>query len=325
MSLTEPLRFLPQPLPKVWGGRRLDSFLPDGLSIDGPVGEVWAVADRADAASVVDGGAFDGRQLSGLMLSERADLLGDARASADDRFPLLVKYLDADQPLSVQVHPNRICAEKLGGEPKDECWYVIAAEPGAHVYLGLAPGVDAKTFAAEASNHHVIDLLQRHDVRAGEFLFVPAGTVHAIGAGVTLVEVQENADTTWRVYDWDRPGLDGDLRTLHLDEALRAIDYDRVPAGPLTCAYGREVNGRATLLDGTAFGVEALRVHEPLELDNTGRPWVYVVLAGSGSLVAGDVERRVRRGETWLLPAALGVHRFQAADGDLEVLRVEAR
>ncbi len=293
--------------------------------MDGPVGEVWEVADRDACSSEVQGGTFDGRRLSGLMLSEREDLLGEAQPSIDDRFPLLVKYLDTAQPLSVQVHPDKACAAKLAGEPKDECWYVLAAEPGAEVYLGLAPGVDATTFAAEAASHNIVDLLQVHVVRAGQFLSVPAGTVHAIGAGVTLVELQQNADTTWRLFDWDRPGLEGKPRALHLDEALRAIDYDHAAEGPLEPVFEGTVNCRAQLLDGLAFGVDALRVNEPLRLDTGGRPWVYVILSGRGTLTCDAGERRLRRGESWLLPAALGEHRFNSVDGELEVLRVEAR
>lgn len=324
MSLLDPLLFLPKALPKVWGGRRLQDFLPGGLGQVGPIGEVWTVADRGEMSSEVGDGPLAGRNLTGLMLSEREDLLGSAHPSADGRFPLLVKYLDAAEPLSVQVHPDARRADMLGGEPKDECWYVLAAEPEAHVFLGLLPGVDAATFAAEASSHHVVDLLQRHAVRAGEFLSVPAGTVHAIGAGVTLVEVQENADTTWRLFDWDRPGLDGKLRPLHLDYALRAIDYDRVPQGPLEAEYKGTINARATLLEGPAFSVEAMRINEAVALDTGGRPWVYVVLSGKGSLVTERGEWRIGRGESWLMPAALGQHRFCSADGELEVLRVEA-
>ena len=151
MSLLDPLRFRPRSLNKVWGGRRLDGFVPGGLGVEGPVGEVWTVADRDEMSSEVDGGELDGRRLTGLMMSERQDLLGAARPSATDRFPVLVKYLDAVEPLSVQVHPDAACAAKLGGEPKDECWYVLTAEPDAHVFLGLADGVDAATFAAEAT------------------------------------------------------------------------------------------------------------------------------------------------------------------------------
>jgi mannose-6-phosphate isomerase len=325
MSLQEPLRFRPRAFPKVWGGRRLAEFVPGGLEIEGPVGEVWELVERDGCSSEVQGGTFDGRRLSGLMLSERADLLGEARPSLDDRFPLLIKYIDAEQPLSVQVHPDARTAERLGGEPKDECWYILHAEPQAVVYLGLEEGVDAKTFAAEARSHHVVDLLREVEVRAGEFLAVPAGTVHAIGAGVTLVEVQENADTTWRVFDWDRVGLDGQPRPLHLDEALQAIDYERAPEGPLTPSFSPGVNGVAALHGGDAFGVEMLRINEPLECSTHGRPVIYVVLSGKGLLVTETGEWRLGKGETWLLPAAMGTYRFTAADGELEVLRVEAR
>lgn len=324
MSIQEPLRFRPRAFPKVWGGRRLADFVPGGLEIEGPVGEVWELVERNDCSSEVDGGTFEGRRLSGLMLSERADLLGTASPSSDDRFPLLVKYIDAVQPLSVQVHPDARTAKRLGGEPKDECWYILSAEPGAVVYLGLAPGVDPKTFAADAHTHKVVDLLREVEVRGGEFLSVPAGTVHAIGAGVTLVEVQENADTTWRVFDWDRPGLDGEPRPLHLEQALQAIDYERVSDGPITPSFDTGGNGVASLHQGRSFNVDLLRVNEPLECSTGGTPWVYVVLAGRGTLVTGSGEWRLGRGETWLIPAGLGEYRFTAADGELEVLRVEA-
>lgn len=324
MSLLDPLRFRPRSLNKVWGGRWLDSFVPGGLGVEGPVGEVWTLADRDEMSSEVDGGELDGRRLAGLMMSERQDLLGAARPSASDRFPVLIKYLDAVEPLSVQVHPDAACAAKLGGEPKDECWYVLSAEPGAHVFLGLADGVDAATFAAEATSHHVVDLLRRQEVKAGDFLYVPAGMVHAIGPGVTLVEVGENAGTTWRVYDWGRASVDGEARPLHLDEALRAIDYDRPGAGPCTAQFEGKVNGRATLLEGPAFRVEALRVNEPLELDTGGRPWMYVVLSGKGTLITPRGEQVLRCGESWLLPAAVGAHGFGSPDGELELLLVEA-
>ncbi len=325
MSLTEPLRFLPQPLPKVWGGRRLDSILPGGLGVDGPVGEVWELADREGAISEVAHGTYAGRNLAGLMLSERESLLGEVAPSEDGRFPLLIKYLDADQPLSVQVHPDAKTARRLGGEAKDECWYVLAAEPGAVIYVGLKPGVDAAEFASNVASHHLLDLLQQFEVRAGDFISLPAGTIHSLGAGVTLVEVQENADTTYRLFDWDRPGLDGEPRELHLEEGLQAIDYERPTSEPVRAVFEGGVNSAAPLVDGPRFGVDLLRLHEPEAHDNQGRPWAYVVLAGRGSLATEAGSWRIRRGETWLLPATVGAHRFEAADGELEVLRVEGR
>lgn len=333
MSLQEPLRLRPVTRAKIWGGRALDGFLADGLPTDEPVGEVWCLVDREDESSVVDGGTFDGRRLSGLMLSEREALLGNSKPSHDDSFPLLIKLLDASLPLSVQVHPDARTAERLGrgAEPKDECWYVLEATPEAEFYLGLQPDVDAKSFAACASSPKVVNCLRTHPARAGQFVSVPAGTVHSIGGGVTLVEVQENSDTTYRIYDWDRADQGGGGREIQLEDALSAIDYDRQAADPAEPKFsGKGVNERLSLTDDEApFGVEILNIHQPLEHDTAGRAWAYVVLAGKGEIVRCDEEddRRfaIRRGETWLLPADLGRYRFEAADGELAVLRVEAR
>jgi len=326
MTLAEPLRFQPIALEKIWGGRRLQPFLPGGLTEPGLVGEIWTLADRQGNSSVVAEGNFEGRKLAGLMLSEREALLGSVSPTSDERFPLLVKYLDATQPLSVQVHPDAKAAKRLGGEAKDECWYILSAEPGSQIYLGLAPGVDVATFAAEARGPHVVDMLQTHDVHAGQFISIPAGTVHALGAGITLVEVQENADTTYRIFDWDRTGLDGKPRETHCEEAFQSIDYDFVPEGPITPRLDATegVNGRVPLLTRPGFEVDLLGIHQPESLDADGRPWVYVVLNGRGTLVleSGDGSWKVRRGETWLLPADLGRHQFTSVDGDLELLRV---
>ena len=329
MTLAEPLRFRPLPFPKVWGGDRLEPFL--GVSFPdhpvGPVGEVWQLVDRDGTSSTVEGGSLDGRSLSGLMLSERESVLGDARPSADGHFPLLVKLLDASMPLSVQVHPDARTAERLGGEAKDECWYVLDAAPDGVLYLGLRPGVDAKTFAGGAGGPRIVDMLQPFDVSAGQFVAVPAGTVHAIGSGVTLVEVQENADTTYRLFDWDRVGLDGRPRELHLESALQSVDFETPPQGPVDPVFETDagVNERALLWTNERFHVECLRVHDAWERDTLGLPTVYTVLGGRGALRAGEGVRPLKRGQTWLLPAAVGTHRFEESDGELSVLAVQAR
>lgn len=329
MTLSEPLRFRPRAFAKVWGGVRLQALLGEDLGLEGPVGEVWQLVDRDGCSSRVDGGSLGGRSLGGLMLSERESLLGAARASADGHFPLIVKLIDCSQPLSIQVHPDAQAARRLGGESKNECWYVLAAEEDSEIYLGLKQGVDSATFAAAAGDSAIVELLQSFPVKPGYFVAVPAGTVHAIGSGVTVVEVQENAETTYRLFDWERRGLDGVPRPLHREEALQSIDYERQVEGPwvpdIRATNG--VNCRAVLLDAETFGVELLQINQPLEHDTADRAWIYVVVSGSGRLAvpATGGSWRLGRGETWLAPASLGVHRFEAVDGELEVLRIEAR
>lgn len=330
MSLQEPLRFAPRPHVKVWGGSTLAEFVGLTSEFDGPVGEVWALVDRQDESTVVSSGAYEGRSLRGLMLSERPALLGASDPSLDDTFPLLIKLLEAEQDLSVQVHPDAQAAQTLGGgaEPKDEFWYILSAEPDARVFLGLLEGVEHAEFAAEACGTNVVGLLASYPVRAGDSIFVPAGTVHSIGAGIRLVEVQENSNTTYRLYDWGRTGLDGKPRECQLTEALASINYGEQPPPPQQVELEYDgANGRALLCDSRTFAVERLVIHEPLQHDTAGRAWAYVVLAGKGELTASEVEGSwpLQAGDTWLCPASLGPYSIGAPDGELTVLRIEAK
>jgi len=306
----------------------LVDLVADPLTITGPIGEVWVCGDREERGSNVVGGPYDGRSLRGLMLSERDALLGEAATNAAGDFPLLVKLLEAAQDLSIQVHPDRAAAERLHSESKEECWYVLHAEPGAAIYLGLAQGVDARTFAAEADSASVVDLLARHTVHAGDFVHVPAGTVHGIGAGITLVEVQESSDTTYRLYDWGRVGLDGKPRAIHLDDALASIDYDVHPAGPVRAEFqslpgGDGVDRVARLCDVAPFRVDLLELNRGGPLGSKGLPTILVILTGSGELstAASGSPLHIQAGQCWLLPADAQDARVGAASGDLTLLR----
>ena len=330
MTLQEPLLLRPTPKAKVWGGEALSTCLGQDFSDLGPIGEVWTLADREDSSNEVLTGPFQGQRVRNLMQGQRAALLGEAQGSAHDSFPVMVKLLDSNRDLSVQVHPDRKSAEHLGAgaEAKDEFWYILDAREGARVYLGLRPGVDAATFAAKAATPEVVELLQEFPVRRGDCLWVPAGTVHSIGGGITLVEVQQNSDTTYRIYDWGRKGLDGLPRTCHLDQALQAIDYGSRAAGPVEA---REVsegpNPRTFLVETDHFAVELISLEAPFEHETGGGAWIYLVLAGQGSLrmAGGDPNWPLQRGETWLLPAALGAYRLEPAGNECKLLRVQVR
>ena len=328
MSLNTPLRFRPHYVSKPWGGRALDSFLRAPLEVEGPIGEVWTLVDRDEVSSVAEGGDYDGRSLRGLMLSESESLV----ASPVAYFPLLVKYLDVQANLSVQVHPDETAARRLGGEvtAKTECWYVLDAKPEAHIYLGFRAGIDPNKLSEKLCTPEVVDILQTYTVRAGDFVQVPAGTIHALGGGITLVEVQENSDTTYRVFDWGRLGLDGQPRDLHFQEAMSSIDYESVPVGPVRPAFidPEAINPRARLTDPSApFSVDLLHVNEPYEAVGSGRARVLVVLSGHGRLCFGGPtpgEYKIQRGETWLIPAGTEAYRLDSADGELRLLEAEA-
>ena len=330
-ALRQPLIFERQLFEKVWGGRSLEETPGISLGVPGPVGETWELVDRESCNSVVARGPLAGSTLRELMEAQAAALLGDARPSRSGRFPVLIKFLSATKPLSVQVHPDPAAARKLGrGEDgKDEAWFILAAEPKSQLYLGLQPGVDATEFAARADGPGVVDLLRAWPVRAGQFVFVPGGTIHAIGEGITLLEVQNNSDVTYRLYDWDRPGLDGKPRPTHLAEALLSTRYDDPVEGPVEPSFEADGGGNraAELVDCPAFRMELLEVGTFLDRDTDRRAVIYVVLSGAGRLRATDSEEPwpLRPGDTWLVPAALGPHRIEPDGPQVVVMRVETR
>ncbi len=225
-----PIVFTPLYQERVWGGIGFATAYGRELP-DGPVGESWELVDRPEAQSVVAGGPYDGRTLASLWAGDRA-LFGDRAKDLTGPFPLLVKLLDARESLSVQVHPPAHLAAALGGEPKTELWFVAGTEPGAHVLAGVREGVTQQRFAeAQTAGEDLSRLLHRQDVVVGDVLLVPSGRVHALGAGCLVVEVQQNSDTTYRVYDYNRPGVDGRPRELHVAQSLACIDWDDVEPG----------------------------------------------------------------------------------------------
>ena len=322
-----PLRFQRHFLEKVWGGRALERRPGFSLPDDVPIGETWEVVDRAKENSVVAEGGPEGVTLRELMESHGDDLLGKAPSTPDGRFPLLVKYLDASDNLSVQVHPDEAMAAQIGGgaEAKTEAWYVVDCEPGGVLYAGLKPEVTAEEFGRVADSPGVLDLLNRWEVRPGDCMLVPGGTVHAIGKGVTILEVQQNSDTTYRIWDWGRMGLDGTPRETHVPQALRSTAFGAPPRGPVRPVWLEEGTvKKAPLARSNFFGMNALRVRGESRLSTGGQFQMYAVVGGRGSLRTKDSPRRMlSAGDVWLVPAACGYHWVAPEDDDeLELVQL---
>ncbi len=223
MKFNQPIRFTPIYQSRVWGGRRmatlLGATLPDATT---PFGEAWTVSDRPEAQSLT----ADGVSLHELWTNHREAVFGKALlACKSPTFPLLMKILDACDDLSIQVHPPASMAAALKGEPKTEMWFIAHAEPGAKIYAGLKPGVTRADFENALQNCAVAEVVHVIEARTGDCLFIPSGRVHAIGAGLLIYEIQQNSDTTYRVFDWNRVGLDGKPRALHVQESLQSIDF----------------------------------------------------------------------------------------------------
>jgi mannose-6-phosphate isomerase len=223
------LRFAPLYQTRVWGGRRLETLLHRTLPDAQPYGESWELVDRDPEQSVVAEGPWAGTTLHALWADHREAMFGPRYlASTAPRFPLLIKVLDCVDDLSIQVHPPAHVAGSLGGEPKTEMWYVAHADPGARIYAGLRRGVTRGDFERALRDGAVADCVHHVDARTGDSLFVPSGRLHALGKGLLIYEIQQSSDTTYRVFDWNRPGLDGRPRALHVRESMASIDFTDV-------------------------------------------------------------------------------------------------
>lgn len=293
---------------RVWGGRELERqygrTLPDGA----PYGESWEVVDREKEQSVVKGGKFSGITLHELWTSHREEIFGRGLPGSG-RFPLLIKVLDARDDLSIQVHPPERLATELGGEPKTEMWYIAAADPGAKLYVGLERGVDRGAFEKAIQEGSVEQCVHPIEAKAGESIFIPSGRLHAIGAGFLIHEIQQNSDTTYRVFDWNRMGLDGKPRELHVRESLASIDFDDFEPG-------MDPPRGTIIADCEYFRVEKVALAGGGKAGNRDEGRFSIFSVAEGTITCGS--KRFGKGDFFLLPKGGGE---LVAAGDAVVLR----
>jgi mannose-6-phosphate isomerase len=233
--MKEILRFEPIYQERVWGGRVLESALGRTLPPDQPIGESWEIVDRPEAQSVVVAGSLKGQTLRTVLEKHAADVMGP-KWRGERHFPILVKWLDCHERLSLQVHPPAEFAAELKGEAKTENWYIAHSSADAHLLVGLKRGVTRPQFEAAIADGSLEKCIHHFRVAAGDSILVHSGQVHAIDAGNLILEIQQNSDTTFRVYDWGRVGLDGKPRQLHIEQSLRSIDWTDFEPAPLRAA-----------------------------------------------------------------------------------------
>ncbi|MFO0872644.1 MAG: type I phosphomannose isomerase catalytic subunit [Phycisphaerales bacterium] len=347
-TVVEPLTFAPLLKERVWGGERLAEFgfvLPRGT----PIGEAWVLADlpesTPDGRSVVDHGHHRGRTLREVIAASPRSILGRARAAEEGGFPLLLKLLDARENLSVQVHPTAAYAKAHpGSHLKSEAWIVLDAAPGAVIYKGLHPDVDEARFRRDLADRKVVADLVAVPVKPGDCHYLPSGTCHALGAGILVAEVQTPSDTTFRVYDWDRTGPR--QRALHIEESIECIFGPGSRHGEERGVWQARPGDRGATIQSAGFrttrlcatphfsieridaiaaddgraGAPAARATLPLATDDA--PVAWMVLDGSVTLAGGNDVRRLGRGRTVLIPAALRGWEAEFSPG-ASILRIE--
>jgi mannose-6-phosphate isomerase len=322
-----PLRFEPILKELIWGGRRLGSLLGKPLGTGTRYAESWEIADHRDDVSRVAEGPHRGASLRDLGRHAGATLLGPG-VGPRDQFPLLVKFLDAHQVLSVQVHPDDELGRRLANDNgKTEAWVILHAEPGSLIYAGLRPGVTHAEFARAMDGGEVEPLLHRFEARPGDCILIPAGTVHAIGAGVVLAEIQQMSDATFRVHDWGRVGADGRPRALHRAEALESTDFAAGPVNPVASRPRRLPGGtHERLVACPYFVLERFRLGGPegMSLGDADRRRFTILIALEGRAEVrygpGPDAATLDFGQTLLLPAALGACTVFPKDGGGAVL-----
>lgn len=323
--LNYPLLFHPVYKDYLWGGCRIPRKYHRAPQ-PGTCAESWEISDRPEGMSVVANGWFAGWKLGKLVARFPGQLVGEGFTGK--RFPLLIKLIDAKLRLSVQVHPAEESADATHGEPKTEMWYVLGARPGAKVFVGLRKSVTGKSFDDAVRSGALAGILNPVRVRPADAVFVPGGTIHCIGEGVLLLEVQQNSNTTFRVYDWDRAGSDGSGRPLHVADAKKSMIWSG-RTGPKPGKVRRRVvggDGRSKVwevLDCSSFRIERLDLSQSLAAANDSRSFhAFFVVDGKVRISAGHGRVTAKAGVSCLIPAAVDKYSLSPVGGNARVIRI---
>jgi mannose-6-phosphate isomerase len=315
VKLLYPLKFKPQPKETVWGGHKLNALLHKGFPAGKKIGESWELSGVQKNLSVVANGYLKGNNIEELAEIYMGELLGDKLYEQfSTEFPLLIKFIDAADTLSVQVHPNdAVAAERHNAYGKTEMWVVLAAEPGAGLYVGFREQLTAQAFYEHTQKGTLPNVLNFEKVAPGDVFFIPAGRIHAIGKGVLLAEIQQTSDITYRVYDWGREYNPATARDMHIDLAIDVIDY--TPSNQYKTTYAPQRNAPVNVAGCPYFTTNLLDLDRAVERPLLQRDSfvIYICLDGTAALSCKGGQETIAKGETVLVPAAIADIRLQPA------------
>jgi len=323
MKLNYPLKFKPILKEKIWGGEKLKTLLNKDTDRS-DIGESWEISDVQGDTSVVSNGELKGRSLSELISEFKEKLVGEkVYRQFGIKFPLLIKFIDAAQPLSIQLHPNDELAKKRHNSfGKTEMWYIMQADPGSGLIVGFKKEVSKAEYLKNLENKTLTEILNFEPVKEGDVYFIPTGRVHAIKEGVLLAEIQQTSDITYRIYDWDRVDDQGNSRELHTELALDAIDYK--VQNSYKSPYIKKLNDTVNIVDCQYFTTNIISFDNALEIDYSGKDSFVIYMGVKGSAEINFNEKNsetIRKGETVLIPASL--KKFSLVpDGYAEILEI---
>ncbi|MBK0404268.1 class I mannose-6-phosphate isomerase [Adhaeribacter sp. BT258] len=307
MSELYPLKFKTIFKEKIWGGEKIRTVLHKEFAPLKNCGETWEISGVKENESVVAEGPLAGKTLSELIRNYKGELLGEKNyEKSGDEFPLLVKFIDANEDLSIQVHPNdEIAWSRHKSLGKTEVWYIMQADEGATLISGFNREMDEPTYLKHLEGNRLGEILNKEDVKAGDVFFIPGGRVHTIGKGLLLAEIQQSSDITYRIYDFDRTDDEGNKRELHTEEALAAIDYQHYPSYKNT--YQDELNKPVELAKSNYFTTNLLHLDQPLTRDYTLHDSFVILICVQGKAVLqyNGTEIALKTGDCYLLPAAI--------------------
>ena len=288
----------------LWGGDKIIPFKHLNTQME-RVGESWEISGVKDNETIVANGPDKGKSLNQLVSEQKAKLVGEENYQRfGDEFPLLVKFIDASQDLSIQVHPNDETAHRLGKpHGKTEMWYTLESAPGAHLYNGLKKKITPEEYEQMVANDTIVDALARYEIKEGDVFYIPAGRIHAIGSGCFVTEIQETSDVTFRIYDYKRKDKDGNYRELHTNEAAQSIDYTVLPN--YRAGYEPILNEGVQLVESPYFTTAVYDLTEPMTLDYSELDSFVILIAvkGEGAITCNGEQMTFKMGDTILLPA----------------------
>lgn len=304
MSALYPLKFIPQPKYRIWGGNHLNDTLPEESKMD-KLGEIWCLSGVYENVSEVENGKLKGKKLNEIIEIYREKLLGKkVWEKFGHEFPLLIKFIDAAEPLSVQVHPNDELAKQLHDSMgKSEMWYIMEAKENAELIIGFEKGTTEEDYLQHLKNETLEKILQKVPVKKDDVVYIPAGRVHAIGKGIVLAEIQQSSDITYRIYDYNRIEKDGKKRELHTDLALRAIDF--YPIEKIKTEYSEKENEFSTLIDSPYFASKIFKGNKTVRITENDQFRIYLCTEGNAKFKTETADVDLNKYECVLMPAEI--------------------